>query len=77
MYEELRECVNDWIGLLELPDVSGTVATPKGDIVFSYTKAAYTLTIPEGMEAEFRYETGEKIMLTEGVYALSRYSPKA
>lgn len=125
MYEELRECINDWIGLLELdcttcpetphaarsdchawsalpmyemmrtiagvknigigwdkvviaphmldlPDVSGTVTTPKGDIAFAYTKTAYSLTIPEGMEAEFQYETGEKRMLAAGVQVLSK-----
>lgn len=57
--------------LMTLSDFSGSVVTPKGTILFSYRPGAYRLTIPFGMEAEFRFENGKKQILNGGTYELS------
>lgn len=57
--------------LMTLSDFSGSVVTPKGTILFSYQPGSYRLTIPFGMEAEFRFENGKKQILNGGTYELS------
>ena len=123
MYGAMRDCLNDWISLLELDcttcpetprgsrsechawsalpmyemvrtmagvvpegigwehvriqpntmdleDLQGKAATPKGDIFFRYEKADgvwhYSVELPEGMEATFVYPDGSQVRLNGG-----------
>ena len=123
MYGAMRDCLNDWISLLELDcttcpetprgsrsechawsalpmyemvrtmagvvpegigwehvriqpntmdleDLQGKAATPKGDISFRYEKADgvwhYSVELPEGMEATFVYPDGSQVRLNGG-----------
>lgn len=57
--------------LMDLPDLEGTVATPKGSIQFCYrrtegNKLRYTLMLPEGLRAALRTSDGRVISLSSG-----------
>lgn len=52
--------------LLGLPDLTGTAATPAGDIRFDYTQKQYAVTLPKGMRGTFVVPNGENVPLREG-----------
>ena len=52
--------------LLDLPDLSGTAATPEGDIVFSFAADKYQITLPDGMTGTFRLPDGRTAELRTG-----------
>ncbi|MBQ9252949.1 MAG: family 78 glycoside hydrolase catalytic domain [Clostridia bacterium] len=60
--------------LMDLPDLRGTAATPKGDIRFSYTEESYSITLPAGVTGTFRHPDGRLLTLHEGDNA-GRMSP--
>ena len=52
--------------LLDLPDLKGIAATPRGNILFDLNESRYLLTLPEGMEGVFRHPDGRVIPLHGG-----------
>ncbi len=55
---------------MDLEDLQGKAATPKGDISFRYEKTEegwlYSVELPEGMEGEFLYPDGRTQHLSGG-----------
>ena len=56
--------------MMNLPDLRGTAATPKGDICFDYTANSYTVSLPEGMAGIFRHPDGRTIPLHSGMQTI-------
>ena len=52
--------------LMDLPNLEGMAATPKGDITFSFTPEHFSITLPEGMTGTFRHPDGRVITLQSG-----------
>ena len=56
--------------LMDLMDLQGKVATPKGTVIFRYEKTGgtwhYFVELPVGMEATFVYPDGKKECLYAG-----------
>lgn len=52
--------------LMGLPDLNGTVPTPKGNISFRYTGNTYEISLPDGMEAVFISPDGSCHSLSAG-----------
>jgi len=52
--------------LMGLPDLNGTVPTPKGNISFRYTCNTYEISLPDGMEAVFISPDGSRHGLAVG-----------
>ena len=58
--------------LMDLPDLSGTLATPKGDISFAYQPDRYEVTLPEGITGTFMDPDGHTKALHEGFQRIER-----
>lgn len=58
--------------LMDLPDLRGVAATPRGDIAFEFTRSGYTVTLPEGMAGTFRHPNGQAIRLHSGPQSIPR-----
>ena len=56
--------------MLDLPDLRGVAATPKGDIRFEFAQSSYTVTLPEGMTGVFRHPDGREIALRSGTQTI-------
>ena len=56
--------------MMNLPDLRGTAATPKGDIRFDFTQSGYIVTLPEGMTGIFRHPDGREIPLHSGTQTI-------
>jgi len=56
--------------LLDLPDLKGTAATPRGDILFDFRKSRFVIRLPEGMEGIFCFPDGREVPLHSGEQVL-------
>ena len=56
--------------LMDLTDLRGSLATPKGDICFGFTRDSYTVSLPEGMTGVFRHSDGRVIVLHGGTQTI-------
>ena len=56
--------------LMDLPDLRGTAATPKGDIRFDFTQDSYTVVLPDGMTGTFCHPDGRIIPLSGGMQTI-------
>ena len=52
--------------LMDLPDLHGVAATPKGDISFDFARDRFSVTLPQGMTGVFRHPDGHTIPLHAG-----------
>ncbi|MBQ9308830.1 MAG: family 78 glycoside hydrolase catalytic domain, partial [Clostridia bacterium] len=52
--------------LMDLPDLHGVAATPKGDISFDFARDRFSVTLPQGMTGVFRHPDGRLIPLHAG-----------
>lgn len=52
--------------MMDLTDLHGVAATPRGDIRFDFSPDGYTVTLPEGMEGVFRHPDGRVFPLRGG-----------
>lgn len=52
--------------LWDLTDLSGTAATPRGEIRFSFSPERCEITLPEGMSGNFRCRDGRTVPLHSG-----------
>ncbi|MBR2823459.1 MAG: fibronectin type III-like domain-contianing protein [Clostridia bacterium] len=53
-----------------LPDLRGTLATPKGDIRFDYSPSGFTITLPKGMVGVFLHPDGYTVPLRSGTQTI-------
>ena len=52
--------------MMDLDDLRGMAATPKGDIWFEFTRSMYDITLPEGVSGIFCHPDGRRIPLHSG-----------
>ncbi|MBP5725809.1 MAG: family 78 glycoside hydrolase catalytic domain [Clostridia bacterium] len=52
--------------MMDLPDLHGTAATPKGNIRFDYSQDGFTIELPEGISGIFTHPDGRDIKLHSG-----------
>ena len=56
--------------MMDLPDLHGAAATPKGDIRFNYSQDSFTIDLPEGTAGIFMHPDGRKIKLHSGLQTI-------
>lgn len=56
--------------MMDLPDLHGAAATPKGDIRFDYSQDSFTVSLPDGLTGTFRHPDGRKIELRSGLQTI-------